>query len=81
MLRQTFVQNPMLSTWRKGRMKRTQIQDFEKIEQAKDLEDLVKDKRVGKRANKKKANRRNRHYGKDLLRHLNANFSSEESED
>jgi len=62
-------------------MKRTQIQDFEKIEQAKDLEDLVKDKRVGKRANKKKANRRNRHYGKDLLRHLKANFSSEESED
>jgi len=51
-------------------MKRTQIQDFGKIEQAKDLEDLVKDKRVGKRANKKKANRRNRHYGKDLLRHL-----------
>jgi len=32
-------------------MKRTQIQDFEKIEQAKDLEDLVKDERVGKRAN------------------------------
>ena len=62
-------------------MKRTHIQDFEKIEQAKDLEDLVKDKRVGKRANKKKANRRNRHYGKDLLRHLKANFSSEESED
>ena len=62
-------------------MKRTQIQDFEKIKQAKDLEDLVKDKRVGKRANKKKANRRNRHYGKDLLRHLKANFSSEESED
>ena len=62
-------------------MKRTQIQDFEKIEQAKDLEDLVKDKRVGKRANKKKANRRNRHYGTDLLRHLKANFSSDESED
>ena len=62
-------------------MKRTQIQDFEKIEQAKDLEDLVKDKRVGKRTNKKKADRRNRHYGKDLLRHLKANFSSEESED
>ena len=62
-------------------MKRTQIQDFEKIEQAKDLEDLVKDKRVGKRANKKKEKRRNRHYGKDLLRHLKANFSSEESSD
>ena len=57
-------------------MKRTQIQDFEKIEQAKDLEDLVKDKRVGKRANKKKVIRRNRHYGKDLLRHLKANFKS-----
>ena len=69
-MRQTFVENAMLSTRRKGRMKRTQIQDFEKIEQAKDLEDLVKDKRVGKLANKKKANRRNRHYGKDLLRHL-----------
>ena len=50
-MRQTFVQNPMLFTRRLGPMKRTQIQDFEKIEQAKDLEDLVKDKRVGKRAN------------------------------
>ena len=64
----------MLFTRRAGPMKRTQIQDFEKIEQAKDLEDLVKDKRVGKRANKKKANRRNRHYGKDLLRHLKVNL-------
>ena len=35
-------------------MKRTQIQDFEKIDQAKDLDDIVKDKRTGKRANKKK---------------------------
>ena len=34
-------------------MKRTQIQDFEKIDQAKDLDDIVKDKRTGKRANKK----------------------------
>ena len=51
-------------------MKRTQIQDFEKIDQAKDLDDIVKDKRTGKRANKKKAKRRNRQYGKDLLRHL-----------
>ena len=58
-------------------MKRTQIKDFEKIEQAKDLEDLVKDKRVGKRANKKKVIRRNRHYGKDLLRHLKANLKSQ----
>jgi len=42
-------------------MKRTQIRDFEKIEQAKDLEDLVKEK---------KAHRPNRHCGKNLLRHL-----------
>jgi hypothetical protein len=28
-------------------MKRTQIQDFEKIDQAKDLDDIVKDKRTG----------------------------------
>jgi len=55
-------------------MKRTQIQDFEKIEQANDLEDLIKDKRVGKRASRKKANRRNRLYSKDLLRHFKANL-------
>jgi hypothetical protein len=51
-------------------MKRTQITDYQKIEHAKDLEDLVKDKRKGKRANKQKAKRRNRHYSKDLLKQL-----------
>ena len=50
--------------------KRTQIGDYEKVERADDLEQLVKDKRSGKRANKEKGNRRNRHYAKTLLRHL-----------
>jgi hypothetical protein len=35
-------------------MKRTQIQDFEKIDQAKDLDDIVKDKRTGKGLTRKK---------------------------
>jgi hypothetical protein len=50
--------------------KRTQIEDFEKIESASDLDRVVRDKRTGKRANKKKAKRRNRHYSRTLLRHL-----------
>jgi hypothetical protein len=58
-------------------MKRTQIEDFKKIEVATDLELLVKDKRKGKRANKQKANRRNRHYSKDLLKQLTEKFEEE----
>lgn len=58
-------------------MKRTQIQDFEKIDQAKDLDDIVQDKRTGKRANKKKAKRRNRHYGRTLLRHFKDNYDGQ----
>jgi len=50
--------------------KRTQIEDYQKIGKAEDLERLVKDKRSGKRANKEKGTRRNRHYTKTLLRHL-----------
>ncbi|MGB1112376.1 MAG: hypothetical protein ACPG3S_04700 [Schleiferiaceae bacterium] len=62
-------------------MKRTQIQDFEKIDQAKDLDDIVKDKRTGKRANKKKAKRRNRHYGRTLLKHFKENYEGFTPED
>lgn len=62
-------------------MKRTQIQDFEKIDQAKDLDDIVKDKRTGKRANKKKAKRRNRHYGRTLLKHFKENYEGITPED
>ena len=59
-------------------MKRTQIQDFHKIEQAEDLQRIVKDKRKGKRANKQKAKRRNRHYQKSLLRHLTEKLDQNE---
>lgn len=62
-------------------MRRTQIQDFEKIDQAKDLDDLVKDKRKVKRANKKKGKRRNRHYGRTLLRAFKENYSGEQDLD
>jgi hypothetical protein len=50
--------------------RRTQVQDHRKIEKASDLENLIQDKRRAKRANKKKAKRRNRHYGRTILRHL-----------
>ncbi|MEC8367662.1 MAG: hypothetical protein VXZ50_03175 [Bacteroidota bacterium] len=51
-------------------MRRTRVKDFNKIEQAKDLESLVKDKRVTKRATMKNAIRRNRRYKNNLLSHL-----------
>ncbi|MEM0992634.1 MAG: hypothetical protein AAF847_11495 [Bacteroidota bacterium] len=50
--------------------KRTQISDFEKIEQAEDLGRYVKDKRTRKRANKQKQNQRNRRYEKRLLQKI-----------
>ena len=50
--------------------KRTQIEDYKKVNNAADLDQVVRDKRTAKRANKKKAKRRNRHYVKTLLRHL-----------
>jgi hypothetical protein len=50
--------------------RRTQIRDYEKIEQSEDLERVIIDKRKQKRANKKKGKRRNRHYQKVLLAHL-----------
>ncbi|MEL7020793.1 MAG: hypothetical protein AAGK47_04245 [Bacteroidota bacterium] len=50
--------------------RRTQISDFKKIKRADDLERIVKDKRVNKRANKQKRSQRNRHYEKTLLRNL-----------
>lgn len=58
-------------------MKRTQIDDYKKIENADDLEEVVKDKRTAKRANKKKARRRNRHYNKNLLRQLTDHYDQE----
>jgi hypothetical protein len=58
-------------------MRRTQIQDYTKIEEAKDLDSVVNDKRKRKRANKKKATRRNRRYQNNLLNHLTKNIDEE----
>ncbi|MEN0004491.1 MAG: hypothetical protein AAF798_10115 [Bacteroidota bacterium] len=60
--------------------KRTQIGDFKKIQRADDLEQIVKDKRKDKRANKKKAVQRNRHYERALLRKFRGYTISEEEE-
>jgi len=59
--------------------RRTQIKDFRKIENADDIKRMVKDKRVDKRANKKKIVQRNRHYEKTLLRNFRI-YGSEEEE-
>ena len=59
-------------------MKRTQIDDYKKIEVARDLEEVVNDKRKTKRANKQKAERRNRHYNKNLLKHLTQHFDQDD---
>jgi hypothetical protein len=58
-------------------MRRTRIQDYTKIEEAKDLDSVVNDKRKRKRANKKKATRRNRRYQNNLLNHLTKNIDEE----
>jgi len=59
--------------------RRTQIKDFRKIENAADIKRMVKDKRVDKRANKKKIVQRNRHYEKTLMRNFRI-YGSEEEE-
>ena len=58
-------------------MRRTRIQDYTKIEEAKDLDSVVNDKRKRKRATKKKATRRNRRYQNYLLNHLTKNIDEE----
>ena len=51
-------------------MRRTRTDDYINIERATDLEWVVFDKRHLKRANKKKATRRNRRYKNNLLNYL-----------
>ena len=51
-------------------MRRTRTDDYINIERATDLEWVVFDKRHLKRANKKKASRRNRRYKNNLMNHL-----------
>ena len=58
-------------------MRRTSTQDYTKIEQAKDLEMVVNDKRYLKRANKKKATRRDRRYKNNLMNHLSKNINED----
>ena len=58
-------------------MRRTSTQDYTKIEQAKDLEIVVNDKRHLKRANKKKPTRRDRRYKNNLMNYLSKNINEE----
>ena len=58
-------------------MRRTRTQDYIKIERAKDLEMVVNDKRYLKRANKKKATRRDRRYKNNLMNHLSININED----
>ena len=58
-------------------MRRTSTQDYIKIEQAKDLEMFVNYKRHLKRANKKKATRRDRRYKNNLIYHLSKNINED----
>ena len=58
-------------------MRRTRTQDYIKIERAKDLEMVVNDKRYLKRANKKKATRRNRRYKNNLMNYLAKNINED----
>ncbi|MEM9930939.1 MAG: hypothetical protein AAF840_14050 [Bacteroidota bacterium] len=57
--------------------RRTQNDDYRKVKQAEDLEQIVQDKRKDKRANKQKAKQRNRRYEKRLLRHFKDNQDGE----
>ena len=58
-------------------MRRTRIQDYEKVDKATDLERIVNDKRKQKSASKSKAVRRNRRYQNNLLSFLTRNFRGE----
>lgn len=58
--------------------KRTSINDVKSIDDLNDLNSIIKDKRIAKRAGDKKG-RRNRHYAKVLIKsQLNANSSDPE---
>jgi hypothetical protein len=50
--------------------RRTSLYDAKEVEVADDLEDIVRDKRVGWRANPAKARRRQRRYKKRLTQAL-----------
>ncbi len=58
-------------------MRRTRIQDYKKITEAKDLDQVVNDKRKDKRASKRKMVRRDRRYQNTLLKHLSNNYDND----
>ncbi|MEL7220840.1 MAG: hypothetical protein AAGJ93_05940 [Bacteroidota bacterium] len=58
--------------------KRTQIKDAYKVETVEDIDRMVKDKRTAKRANKRKAKQRQRHYVKTMLRKTRYYLDQEE---
>ncbi|MEL6727401.1 MAG: hypothetical protein AAFP81_10645 [Pseudomonadota bacterium] len=61
--------------------RRTSINDARKIEEAGDLEDLVKDERAGWRASASKATRRQRRYKRRLIKELLHSPNRETPED
>ncbi len=58
--------------------RRTSIKDYNKINSADDIDRVIKDKRIRKRADKTKQIQRQRHYRKVLLKKLSSNYSEEE---
>ncbi len=58
--------------------RRTSIKDYSKINSADDIDRVIKDKRINKRADKSKQIQRQRHYRKVLLRKLKTNYFEEE---
>jgi len=50
--------------------RRTNMEDYDKVQKAEDLDRIVRDKREQKRATKQKAKQRNRRYGKRMLNQL-----------
>ncbi len=59
---------------------RTQVNKVDHIENADDLERVVSDKRMAKRAKSRK-NRRNRHYVKTMLRNIKQAHTNPEDMD
>ena len=60
--------------------KRTNLNDYNKIDKAEDLERTVTDKRYGKRSKSKK-NRRNRHYVKNMIKQIKIDLSKDDNDE
>ncbi|MEL7121075.1 MAG: hypothetical protein AAFO07_16600 [Bacteroidota bacterium] len=60
--------------------KRTNLNDYNKIDKADDIERTVTDKRYGKRSKSKK-NRRNRHYVKNMIKQMQIDLSQDDNDE